>query len=63
MRGLTLLAREMARLGEEAGAEISILLLPAHPNAGRGHAYLASEWDPLTGTVRGFAHQCNIIES
>lgn len=45
MRGLVLLARETARLGEEAGAEVSILLLPAHPNAGTECARLATEED------------------
>jgi len=57
MSGLTLLARERARLGEEASAEIPIPLLPAHPNAGRGHAWLVTKREPLTGTVRGFGHQ------
>lgn len=54
MRGLTLVAREIRRLGEEARAEVSILLLPAHPNAGRERARLATEQEPLTGMARGF---------
>lgn len=38
-RRLALLDREMARLGKEARAEISIPHLPAHPNHVRQHTH------------------------
>lgn len=47
-------AREMARLGEEARAEISIPLLPAQPNPVRQDTHPVTTWKLLTGTGREF---------
>lgn len=47
-----MLAREMARLGEEARAEISTSLLPAHPNPVRERIHPVTERKLLAGAGR-----------
>lgn len=49
MRGFTLLAREMARLGEVAGAETSVQLVPAYLNSGGKYVHPAASGNHLQG--------------